>query len=62
MDPKKALEGLRKAQVIDLIIWQMFAKGITLVELTARIKEKEKEVIDAVNDFLAETLEEKEED
>ena len=49
MNTKEALATLTKAQVIDLIIWQMFEKQISLDELTKRIKEKELEIVDAVN-------------
>lgn len=56
MEGKEAFDKLNKAQVIDLIIWQMFAKTISLEELTVRIREKEKEVISQVNEHLRKTM------
>ena len=52
----EAFNKLSKKQVIDLIIWQMFEKHISLDELTARIKLKEKDIVKSVNEHLAKTL------
>ena len=57
IDPIEAIEKLSKAQAIDLILLQMFAKAISLDDITARIKEKQPEVIRVVNDVLRETVE-----
>lgn len=54
MDSKEAFNRLTKEQVIHLIIWQMFTKQISLDELTKRIKEKELEIVEAVNQHLNE--------
>ncbi len=56
MNEKEAFNRLSKAQVIDLIIWQMFAKSISLEELTVRIQEAEKDVIRHVNEHLTKHL------
>lgn len=53
----EAFMKLSKKQVIDLIIWQMFEKHISINELTERIKSKEKDVVKAVNEHLTKTLE-----
>lgn len=52
----EAFKKLTKPQVIDLIIWQMFEKHISLDELTVRIKEKEKDIVHNVNEHLNKTL------
>jgi len=52
----EAFRKLNKDQVIHLIIWQMFEKGISLDELTQAIKIKEKEIIQKVNKHLSEDL------
>ena len=56
MKAEKALNRLSKAQVIDLIIWQMFVKKISLEELTERIKEEEAAIIKRVDEHLASNL------
>jgi len=58
MNGTEAFKQLTKDQVIHLIIWQMFEKKISLEELTAEIKEKEKEIIKNVNKHLIENLDE----
>ena len=45
----EAFDQLTKEQVIHLIIWQMFKKGISLEELTCEIKLREKEIVERVN-------------
>ena len=52
----EAFSKLTKEQVIDLIIWQMFEKHISLDELTERIKLNEKDIVKAVNEHLNKTL------
>lgn len=52
----EAFEKMSKEQVIQLIVWQMFKKHISLDELTEKIKLKEREIVKNVNEHLMKTL------
>ncbi len=51
---QESFDKLTKEQVLHLIIWQMFKKQISLEDLAATIKERELEIVNAVNKHLNE--------
>lgn len=51
---REALEQLTKEQVMDLIVWQMFVKSISVSALIKRINERQDEIVRRVNAHLKE--------
>jgi hypothetical protein len=52
MKSKEAFSKMSKEQTLHLIVYMMFVKNISLEELTALIKDKEREIVIAVGEHL----------